>query len=203
MEAAVQRPPTRADIAGLVLAGGRAVRMGGIAKGLVPLHGRPLLAHVIERLAPQVAHLAINANRDDYAAFGLPQVADVVPGFAGPLAGLHAGLLASATPWLVTAPCDAPMLPRDLVARLAQAASTGRRLIVAASPRGMEPGFMLAHVGLAPALGAWLAGGGRKARDWLAAAGAVEVAFADAAAFINVNTREELARLEAAQSSVE
>lgn len=189
--------PARADISGLVLAGGRALRMGGIAKGLAPLHGRPLLAHVIDRLAPQVARIALNANRADYAAFDLPLVADVIPGFAGPLAGLHAGLLACPTPWLVTAPCDAPLLPDDLVPRLAQAASGQRRLFVAASPRGIEPGFMLAHVELAPSLGEWLAGGGRKVRDWLAAAGAGEVRFADAAAFANVNTPEELARLEA------
>jgi molybdenum cofactor guanylyltransferase len=195
--------PTRAEISGLVLAGGQARRMGGIAKGLAPLHGRPLLAHVIARLAPQVAGLAINANRPEYGAFGLPLVADVVTGFAGPLAGLHAGLLACTTPWLVTAPCDAPLLPHDLVARLAGSASRHRRLLVATSPRGPEPGFMLAHVELAPALGEWLENGGRKARDWLAAAGACEVAFADGAAFANINTLDELARLQstvAAQS---
>jgi molybdopterin-guanine dinucleotide biosynthesis protein A len=203
-------PPTRANVSGLILAGGQALRMGGVAKGLVPLHGRPLLAHVVERLAPQVATLALNANRPDYAGCGLPLIADLVPGFAGPLAGLHAGLSQCATPWLVTAPCDAPLLPHDLVARLAQAAWPAgalpsacrqRRLFVAASPRGIEPGFMLAHVDLAPALGEWLAAGGRKVRDWLAAAGAREVAFADAAAFANINTREELALLENAQSA--
>jgi len=195
--------PTRAEISGLVLAGGQARRMGGIAKGLAPLHGRPLLAHVISRFAPQVARLAINANRPEYGAFGLPLVADVVSGFAGPLAGLHAGLLACTTPWLVTAPCDAPLLPNDLVAQLARSASRQRRLFVAASPRGPEPGFMLAHVELAPALGEWLENGGRKARDWLAAAGACEVAFADGAAFANINTLEELARLDATQISSE
>ena len=195
--------PTRAEISGLVLAGGQARRMGGIAKGMAPLQGRPLLAHVIARLAPQVARLAINANRPEYGAFDLPLIPDVVSGFAGPLAGLHAGLLACATPWLVTAPCDAPLLPHDLVARLAQAASRQRRLFVATSPRGLEPGFMLAHVDLAPALGDWLASGGRKARDWLAAAGACEVAFADGAAFANTNTRQELALLDATQISSE
>jgi len=193
--------PTRAEISGLVLAGGQALRMGGIAKGLAPLHGRPLLAHVIARLAPQVARLAINANRSEYGAFGLPLVADVVSGFAGPLAGLHAGLLACTTPWLVTAPCDAPLLPHDLVARLARSAAGRSRLVVATSPRGPEPGFMLAHVELAPALGDWLESGGRKARDWLAAAGACEVDFADGAAFVNINTPEELARLDATQVS--
>lgn len=191
--------PTR-DVTGLVLAGGRALRMGGCAKGLAELHGEPLIAHVIARLRPQVAGLLLNANRPDYASLGLPLIADVVPGFAGPLAGLHAGLLACPTPWLITVPCDAPFVPTDLVARLAASASRQRQLFVATSPRGVEPGFMLCHVSLAEELGDWLGAGGRKARDWLAAAGACEVAFADGAAFANINTLDELARLEAAQS---
>lgn len=194
--------PTR-DITGLVLAGGRALRMGGAAKGLAELAGETLVARVIARLRPQVAGLMINANRPDYAGLGLPLVADVVPDFAGPLAGLHAGLLACPTPWLVTVPCDAPFVPTDLVARLARSASRQHRLFVAASPRGVEPGFILAHVDLAAELGAWLAAGGRKVQDWLGGAGAVSVDFADAAAFANVNTLEELARLNAAQSPSE
>jgi len=193
----------RRDITGLVLAGGRALRMGGAAKGLADLDGATLIARVIARLRPQVAGLMINANRPDYDGLGLPLVADVIPGYAGPLAGLHAGLLACPTPWLLTVPCDAPFVPTDLAARLAQAASHERRLLVAASPRGVEPGFMLAHVDLAAELGAWLGGGGRKVRDWLAAAGATEIAFADAEAFANINTPEELARLNSAQSPAE
>jgi molybdopterin-guanine dinucleotide biosynthesis protein A len=190
-------PPARADITGLVLAGGRALRMGGAAKGLAELRGETLIARVIARLRPQVTGLLINANRPDYAALGLPLIADVVPDYAGPLAGLHAGLLACPTTWLVTVPCDAPFVATDLVARLAQAASRQHRLLVAVSPRGVEPGFMLVRVDLAAALGDWLAGGGRKVRDWLAAAGATEVAFADADAFANINTPEELATLNA------
>ncbi|MDQ1345497.1 MAG: molybdenum cofactor guanylyltransferase [Pseudomonadota bacterium] len=228
----------RREVTGLVLAGGRALRMGGAAKGLAQLHGQPMIAQVIARLRPQVAGLMLNANRPDYAAFGLPLVADVVPDYAGPLAGVHAGLLACPTPWLVTVPCDAPFVPTDLVARLAAAASRHplrrgsaaarradsarppccvgasserflldrpvaqllhqSRLLLAASPHGVEPGFILAHVDLAEELGAWLAGGGRKVRVWLAAAGASEVMFADARAFTNINTPEELARLNAA-----
>lgn len=190
----------RRDVTGLVLAGGRALRMGGVAKGLALLRGEPLIAHVIARLRPQVAGLLINANRPDYAGLGLPLVADVIDGYAGPLAGLHAGLLACPTPWLATVPCDAPFVPRDLVARLAQSPCRQSRLFVAASPHGIEPGFMLAHVDLAAGLGDWLAGGGRKVRDWLAASGAREVAFADAAAFANINTAEELATLDGAQA---
>lgn len=193
----------RRDVTGLVLAGGRALRMGGAAKGLAELHGQPLIAHVIARLRPQVAGLRLNANRPDYDGLGLPVIADVIGGFAGPLAGLHAGLLACPTPWLLTVPCDAPFVPTDLAARLAAEASRRRQLLVAASPHGVEPGFMLAHVDLAAGLGVWLAGGGRKVRDWLAAAGATEIAFADAAAFANINTPEELVRLNAAQTPSE
>jgi len=198
-------PPldTNRDVTGLVLAGGRALRMGGCAKGLAELHGEPLIAHVIARLRPQVGTLLLNANRSDYDGLGLPVIADLIGGFAGPLAGLHAGLLACATPWLITVPCDAPFVPTDLVARLAASASRQRQLFVATSPRGVEPGFMLCHVSLAEELGDWLGAGGRKARDWLAATGATEIAFADAAAFANINTPEELARLNASQSPAE
>jgi molybdopterin-guanine dinucleotide biosynthesis protein A len=188
------------DITGLVLAGGRALRMGGAAKGLAELSGEPLISHVISRLRPQVAGVMINANRPEYAALGLPLIADVIPDYAGPLAGLHAGLLACPTPWLVTVPCDAPFVPTDLVAHLAsaQAASRQSRLFVAASPCGIEPGFMLCHVGLADALGDWLRAGGRKVQDWLVSAAALQVAFDDAEAFANVNTPEELSRLDGA-----
>ncbi len=202
------------DITGLVLAGGRALRMGGAAKGLAVLRGETLISHVIARLRPQVAGVMLNANRPEYAALGLPLIADVVPDYAGPLAGLHAGLLACPTPWLVTVPCDAPFVPLDLVARLASAQAASRQgqrgacsalpsgrlrgLFVAASPRGIEPGFMLCHVGLADALGDWLRAGGRKVQDWLGSAAAIHVAFDDAEAFANINTPEELARLNGA-----
>src|SRR5512133_668846 len=105
----------RSAITGVIFAGGQGRRMGGVDKGLVALDGRPLVAHVVERLAPQVGALVINANqnRDRYAAFAYPVVADVVPDFAGPLAGLHAGIAAAATPYIVTRPCDSQFLPLD------------------------------------------------------------------------------------------
>ena len=115
---------TRALVTGLVLAGGLGRRMSadgaGVDKGLALLGGRPMVAHVIDRLAPQVGTLLINANRnaDRYAAFAHPVIPDAIEGYAGPLAGLHAGMRAAATPWIVTAPCDSPFLPEDLVARL-------------------------------------------------------------------------------------
>ena len=104
-------------ITGVVLAGGQGRRMGGVDKGLQLLNGRPMIAHVIARLAPQVGDIVINANqnREAYAAFGHPVVPDAIEGYAGPLAGLHAGLQAATQPLVVTAPCDSPFLPEDLV----------------------------------------------------------------------------------------
>lgn len=192
-----------ADITGLVLAGGRARRMGGLAKGLLPLRGKALIAHALDRLAPQVTDVMISANSDEYDALGLLVVRDRVAvnpaadpnDRAGPLAGLHAGLLACATPWLVTVPCDAPFLPLDLVARLhaAESASHQRRLFVAESPRGLEPGFLLCHVSLADELGRWLDAGGRKAQAWLAENSAQAVEFPEIHCFANINTPEDLA----------
>ena len=104
------------DITGLVLAGGMGRRMDSRDKGLIAFRGKPMVAHVIERLAPQVGSLIINANRnlDQYGGLGYPVVSDEVSGYAGPLAGLHAGLRACTTPLIVTAPCDSPFLPTDL-----------------------------------------------------------------------------------------
>src|SRR5437660_7712009 len=123
MDADRRQGDVTAQITGIVLAGGQGRRMGGVDKGLVELDGRPLAAHVIARLAPQVSALVINANQnlERYAAFGHPVVPDAVGGFAGPLAGLHAGMTAATRSCVVTVPCDSPFLPLDLVARLAHA----------------------------------------------------------------------------------
>jgi len=189
----------RAQITGLVLAGGLGRRMSedgeGIDKGLQPFRGRPMVAHVIERFAPQVGPLLINANRhlEDYRAFGHPVVIDAIEGFAGPLAGLHAGMRAATTAYLATAPCDSPFLPPDLVARLADAvARTGAPLAVARTGGQPHPVFMLAQRALLPGLEAFLAAGRRKIDAWYGPLGAAEVDFADEAAFRNINTRDEL-----------
>ena len=185
------------DVTGVVLAGGQGRRMGGVDKGLVELEGRPLVAHVVERLAPQVGALIINANQnlERYAAFGHPVVQDAVGGFAGPLAGLHAALAAARTAWIVTAPCDSPFLPADLVARLARAAvAQGATLAVARTFDQPHPVFALVRRDVRPHLDAFLAGGGRKIDAWYATLPVVEVPFDDeAAAFRNINTAAELA----------
>ena len=198
-----------ADITGLVLAGGQGRRMGGVDKGWVELGGRPMIAHVLDRFMPQVGDVLINANQnlERYAAFGLPVVPDAVGGFAGPLAGLHAGLTRATRSCVVTVPCDSPFLPLDLVARLAHAletsfgssfrssfASQGAQLAVAKTFDQPHPVFCLARRDVLPHLAAFLEAGGRKIDAWYATLAVVEVAFDDEAdAFRNINTADELA----------
>jgi molybdopterin-guanine dinucleotide biosynthesis protein A len=187
----------RTDITGIVLAGGQGRRMGSVDKGLVELDGRALVAHVIDRLGPQVAALVINANqnRDRYAAFGHAVVADAIGGFAGPLAGLHAGLHAATTPYVVTSPCDSPFLPHDLVERLAAAFDqTPLDLAVARTLDQPHPVFSLVKRSVLPHLEAFLRAGGRKIDAWYRSLRVAEVSFDDEAdAFRNINTAAELA----------
>ncbi len=192
-------PIPREQITGLVLAGGRGQRMGGVDKGLQLFDGKPLVQHAIERLAPQVGTLLVNANRnlEAYRAFGVPVVADTVPDFAGPLAGWLAGLEQCRTEWLVTVPCDSPRFPLDLVQQLANAVrSSGAELAMAETmedgkPR-TQPVFTILRTSLARSLAAYVRDGGRKIDRWSTMQGCACVRFDDAAAFFNVNTREEL-----------
>ena len=187
-------------ITGVILAGGLGRRMGGIDKGLQELRGRPLVAWVVERLAPQVDELLINANQNGerYAAFGHRVVPDQIPDFAGPLAGLHAALSAATHPLVATAPCDSPVLPGDLVSRLFSALTANAAdLAVARTFDQPHPVFCLCKREVLPHLTEFLAGGGRKIDRWYATLKVVEVAFDDEAeAFENINTREELGRFE-------
>jgi molybdopterin-guanine dinucleotide biosynthesis protein A len=186
----------RHDITGIVLAGGQGRRMGGVDKGLVTLDGRPLVAYVLERLAPQVGDVIINANQniERYRAFGHRVVADSVGGFAGPLAGLQAGLTGAATPYVVTVPCDSPFLPLDLVARLCYALGRdGAELAVAKTFDQPHPVFALVGRDVLPHLASFLDNGGRKIDAWYATLAVTEVPFDDEAdAFRNINTRAEL-----------
>lgn len=187
-------------ISGVILAGGLGRRMGGIDKGLQELRGRPMVAWVAEGLAAQVDELLINANQnlDRYGAFGFRVVPDQIPDFAGPLAGLHAALSAAQHPLVVTAPCDSPFLPKDLVSRLhAGMVAAGAELAVAKTFDQPHPVFCLCQRAVLPHLTEFLASGGRKVDRWYATLKVVEVAFDDEAeAFENINTREELARFE-------
>jgi len=184
------------DITGLVLAGGQGRRMGGVDKGLTLLRGRPMIAWVLERLAPQVGALLINANQnfEQYHAFGHPVVSDEIGGFAGPLAGLQVGMKAVHTPFVLTAPCDSPFLPDDLAARLSGALrAQDADVAVVKTGKWHQPVFALVRTALLPHLTAFLEKGGRKIDAWYGTTKLVEVVFDDEeAAFSNINTPEEL-----------
>ena len=183
-------------ITGILLAGGQGRRMGGVDKGLQLLRGKPMALWVIERFAPQVDELLINANQnvEQYQGLGYRVIPDTIGGFAGPLAGLHRGLSEAAHPLVVTAPCDSPFLPLDLVAQL-QAALEKNNADLAVAKTGDQPHpvFSLCRKSVLPSLTAFLESGGRKIDAWYAQLKVVEVQFADEAAFRNINTREELA----------
>lgn len=174
--------------------------MGGADKGLQMFLGQPLVQRVAQRLAPQVGMVAINSNRnaDQYAAFGLPVWPDALPDHPGPLAGFLAGMQRCRTPWLVTAACDSPLLPHDLVARLAAALRDDDAEIAMAWAGGRaQPVFCLLKCSLADSLQNYLARGERQVERWarehrLAAAHFDD----DPAAFANTNTLDELQLLE-------
>lgn len=194
----LDRPSAGGGITGVLLAGGEGRRMGGVDKGLVVFDGRPLAAHVLDRLAQQVDEVLINANRNRPAwqAFGYPVFGDDIPGHPGPLAGLHAALSRAAHALVVTVPCDAPFLPHDLVSRLARALQQADADVALAKALDqLHPVFCLCRREHLAHLDAYIAAGGRRVTGWYEGLRAVEVAFDDdAAAFLNLNTREELAR---------
>ncbi|MDR3454036.1 MAG: molybdenum cofactor guanylyltransferase MobA [Rhodoferax sp.] len=199
-----------ADITGLVLAGGRGSRMGGVDKGLQNFNGMPLALHTLMRLQMQVGRTMINANRNlaAYESFGAPVWPDGLADYAGPLAGFLTGLERCETPYLVTVPCDTPLFPLDLVARLAQgleredaeiAMAAGRDGAPPAAVR-TQPVFCLLRVTLLESLVRFTHGGGRKIDAWTAQHKTVVVPFDgpddDARAFFNANTLAELHSLE-------
>ncbi len=185
-------------VTGVVLAGGLSRRMDRVDKGLALLDAKPMVGHVIERFAPQVGELIINANQhaDAYGAYGYRVIADVIEGFAGPLAGLHAALSVAGFPLVATVPCDSPFLTDDLVARLsASLASHGADIAIARTFDQPHPVFALVQRATLPHLTAFLLGGGRKFDAWYATLAHIEVAFDDEAdAFRNINTVDELQR---------
>ena len=201
-----------AAVTGVVLAGGQSRRMGGGDKGLLDLAGKPMLAHVVERLAPQVNRIVINANGDPsrFSSFGLPVVADTVGDFVGPLAGVLAGMRwsiahAPEARWIVTAAGDAPLLPRDLVGRLMAAVEAGPGGIALAQSNGeLHPVIGLWPVALAADLETQLGQGVRKVLHWTDRHGTLPVPFAparigglDVDPFFNANTPPELDQLRA------
>jgi len=200
--------PDTSDITGVILAGGRGSRMGGVDKGLQNFHGMPLALATLMRLQPQVGEVMINANRNlaAYEAFGVPVWPDVIADYAGPLAGFLTALERCETSWLVTVPCDTPLFPHDLVRRLADAAAVqGAEIAMASAPEEdgqlrTQPVFCLLRIELLESLVRFTQAGGRKIDAWTAGHKTVTVPFDtpqdDAHAFFNANTLEELHRLE-------
>jgi molybdenum cofactor guanylyltransferase len=196
------------NITGVILAGGRGSRMGGVDKGLQNFNGLPMALYTLMRLQPQVGEVMINANRNlgAYEAFGVPVWPDVLDDYPGPLAGFLTALERCETPWLVTVPCDTPLFPQDLVARLAQAAQEQDAEIAMAAAREedgqirTQPVFCLMRIELMESLVRFTQGGGRKIDAWTAQHKTVVVTFDaagdEARAFFNANTLAELHQLE-------
>ena len=185
----------------MVLAGGRGLRMGGVDKGWIELAGRPLIAHVLARFAPQVSEVLISANRnvERYSSLGYMVITDHVPGdFSGPLAGLRAALSHAHFDLVCTVPCDSPTLPVDLVARLREALQiTGAQLAVARTTDRVHPVFALYQRELRSSLDPYLAAGERTVHAWQKRQRGVEVSFDDVpTAFDNINTPADLERLQ-------
>jgi len=186
----------RPSITGLVLAGGQGSRLGGLDKGLVEVAGRPLVAHVLARFAPQVDAVLVNANRnlDAYAAYGHPVVADTHADYPGPLAGIASGLGACRSPLLAVAPCDTPFLPTDLVTRLYATLDLHAAEIAVARVAGeLQPVFALMRGSLGPALDAFLRGKRRKLLAWYEQHRLAVADFDEPDAFRNLNTAEDCA----------
>lgn len=188
------------EITGVILAGGRARRMGGVDKGLTVLAGRPMLQHVLEVLQPQVEKVIINANRNlnVYGEFGCDVVSDVVGDYSGPLAGVASGMQFAVTPYIVTVPCDSPLISGDLVARLYNTLEhRDAEICVAHDGTRTHPVFLLLRRDLVGSVLAFLDSGERKIDKWFVNHRLAVCDFSDQPeAFMNVNHPHELEALE-------
>jgi molybdenum cofactor guanylyltransferase len=185
----------RDQVTGVILAGGKATRMGGVDKGLVPIKGRPMIAWVIDALRPQVADVLINANRsrDSYSEFGCPVVDDGDKDFRGPLAGMASGMRAARTPYIAVVPCDSPLIGEELVRRLyAAAQSSGSPIAAVHDGERLQPVFALLSCELLDDLAGYLDEGERKIDRWYARHGYERVDFSDVAeSFANINAPDD------------
>jgi molybdenum cofactor guanylyltransferase len=191
-----------AGITALILAGGKSTRMGGGDKALVLLQGRPMIEWVIDRLRPQVDSVMVNTNSEDagLVSLGYPTFADQIMGHRGPLAGLHAGMACAKTALLACVPCDAPLLPIDLVARLHAALTEANAdIAVARTPSSLQPTFFLCRntLVLRQSIEQYLADRRYALRYWMSRQHCIEVDFPDEMAFSNINTPQDLQQIEA------
>ena len=195
--------PDQSDTTAVILAGGRAKRMGFTDKGLLPFRGLAMIEHVIHRLKPQVGSMMINANQNQkhYAQWRMPVYPDERAGYAGPLAGIETGLRHCQTPYMVAVPCDTPFLPGNLVLRLHETMHTKNADITVAAT-GVndrykpQPVFCLMKAALLPGLELFLDSGQRKIDAWYKTLQFAYTFFPDENAFRNINTQEELQFLE-------
>jgi molybdenum cofactor guanylyltransferase len=195
----------RESILGVVLAGGLSRRMASpTPKALLNFRGRPMIAHVLEALQPQVGAIVINANTEQltFSGYGFPVVQDRVEGFVGPLAGLQAAMQSFPSfEWYVMCPCDSPFLPKDLVANFSTSLlANGANLASAECESQAHPVFAMVHAKLLNSLSRYLESGGRKIDRWYAQEGYQLTSFTEPGAFLNFNTPEELAEYNAASS---
>jgi molybdopterin-guanine dinucleotide biosynthesis protein A len=198
-----ERESGSSRVTGLILAGGRGSRMGNIEKGLQPFRNLSMIAHVMQRLEPQVGHMMISANQEiaAYRQFGAPVYPDQFQGYVGPLAGMHTGLMHCTAEYLAVVPCDSPFLPMDLVARMLHAIqSKNADMAIAVTGEGaaqkLHPVFCLLKISVLPHLTAYLGNGGRKVQEWAASLKCTQVFFTEGAAFRNINTLEDLRKFE-------
>lgn len=184
------------QITAVILAGGRGMRMGGVDKGLVDYQGQPMIEHVLARITPQVDHVIINANRniERYQAYGVPVITDENDQFDGPLAGMQAALHHASTDWVLSVPCDSPLVPLDLASRLSQAVQVVEAmsepqamLAIARSASGTHPVFCLMPRSVSADLDAYLQSGQRRVSGWQALHPHIFVSFKDEQAFTNIN----------------
>ena len=180
------------EITAVILAGGRGRRMGGKDKGLIKINGLPLIEHVVSAVAPQVGQLFINANRniEEYRHYGFPVVSDTMADYQGPLAGFASNMAVAETDYIVTIPCDSPLLPADLVQRLVGALQNAdAELAVAHDGKRLQPVFALIKVSLLPSLQEFLQRGDRKIDLWYAEHKMAKADFSDVPeTFLNINT---------------
>jgi molybdenum cofactor guanylyltransferase len=196
----VELSQSHSPVTTVILAGGLGKRIGG-DKGLQMLHGKPLISWVLEAVRQESAEILINANsaaddraREAYASFGYRVIADQLPDWQGPLAGLHTALLSSKNNYVMTVPCDTPLLPADLLSHLQHGMlAQGVEVSVAVAGGRRQPAIALYHKNVLPKLVGYMGAGGRKVNDWLECLQLSEVVFDNVAEFDNINSQEDLA----------
>lgn len=201
----ITEPAVHSQITAVILAGGQGSRMDCKDKGLVKFCNKPLIAHVIEKLLPQVESIIINANRNtaDYEAFGYPVIADSMNNFQGPLAGFMAAMDAVTTQYMLCVPCDGPMLSDELVVRLAnQLLEENAEIAAAHDGNRLQPVYVLISTQLKESLAQYLQSGERKIDQWYAHHQLSVVDFSDSPdTFININTHQQREALQSKRSA--